>query len=271
MTKIKRKIIEIDEEKCNGCGLCIPACPEGALKIINGKAKLVKETFCDGLGACLGDCPEDALDVVEREVELYDAEGVVKHIKENSPDQLEKHFRHMSEHEDEIKKITKPEEAAVPFACPGSKMHQWAQKSEPTLADSTHRQKSELRQWPVQLHLLPPRAPFFKDADLMIIADCVAFAYANFQKDFVRDKAIAVGCPKLDDANAYLEKITQIIKTGKPRSVSVVYMEVPCCSGMVHITQQALEQSGRDIPLEKILISIRGDKIDSHKIRSKTG
>ncbi len=268
MAKIKRNIIRIDEDKCNGCGLCIPACPEGALQIIDGKARLVKETFCDGLGACLGDCPENALHIVERDVEYYDAGGVVSHIKRNSPDQLGNHYKHIDKHKDEINRITEDTKTIAPPACPGSKMMQWITGEEPPVTSTKNIQLSQLRQWPVQLHLLPPNAPYFKDANLMIIADCVAFAYGNFQEDFVKDKAIAIGCPKLDDVNAYLDKIARIIAEGKPRSVTVVYMEVPCCMGMVKITEQALASSGRDIPMESVLISIKGDIIQKRTVRN---
>jgi NAD-dependent dihydropyrimidine dehydrogenase PreA subunit len=266
MTKIKRKIIEIDEEKCNGCALCIPACPEGALQIIDGKARLVKEQFCDGLGACLGDCPEDALMVVEREVELYDAEGVVDHIKANSPDQLKKHFQHLKEHEEEIKKVSKPAPISIPAACPGSRMMHWQTNGESSTMKP--RFQSQLRQWPIQLHLVPPGAPYFKNADIMIVADCVPFAYPNFHEDFVKGKAIAVGCPKLDDVNAYVEKITRIIQTSKPASITVAYMEVPCCAGLVNLTKHAIEQSGLDVPLEVTLITIRGEKAEDQAVPS---
>lgn len=269
MTKIMRKIIEIDDEKCNGCGLCIPACPEGALQIIDGKARLVKEQFCDGLGACLGDCPEDALHVVEREVELYDADGVIDHIKENSPEQLEKHFKHMKEHEDEIRNVSKPASPPMPAACPGSRMMQW-QSNENSSQDQP-RQQSQLRQWPVQLHLVPPAAPYFKNADILIVADCVPFTYPNFHQDFLKDKAIAVGCPKLDDVDAYVEKISQIIRQSKPKSLTVLYMEVPCCTGLVHLTKHAIDQSGINIPLEAILITIRGGRTEAQKVMSPAG
>jgi len=264
MTKITRNIIKIDEEKCNGCGLCIPACPEGALQIINGKAVLVKESFCDGLGACLGDCPEGALMVIEEDVDQYDAESVIDHLKRKSPDLLEKHMRHLKEHEGQIPGQDKPDAAPTPCACPGSSMRHW--QTADSQSQVGPRIAFELRQWPVQLHLVPPAAPYFKNAEILIVADCVPFAYPNFHQDLLKDKAIAVGCPKLDDVHAYLEKITQIITTARPKSITVAYMEVPCCTGLVHITKQAIENSGQDIPFEAILITIKGDKLEPQVI-----
>ena len=267
--KIRRKVIQIDEARCNGCGLCIPSCPEGALQIIEGKARLVKEQFCDGLGACLGDCPEDALKVVEMEAEYYDADGVASELARKSPELLAKHQKHLNEHKDEIAGVTGPSEPAPVFACPGAKMRHW-QNDSVTETPPT-RQQSRLRQWPVQLHLVPPGAPYFRNADIMIIADCVLFAYPNFHEDFVKDRAIAVGCPKLDDVNAYLEKISQIIRVSNPSRLSVAYMEVPCCSGLVHLTRKAIELSGLDIPLEAILVTIKGEKAAATVIQSQTG
>jgi NAD-dependent dihydropyrimidine dehydrogenase PreA subunit len=222
MAKVKRKIIRIDEEKCDGCGLCIPSCPEGALQIIGGKARLVKESFCDGLGACLGTCPKGALTIEEKEVEEYDEEGVIAHLKGKSPEFLEKHLKHR-----EVKEGV--------------------------------RISSELRQWPIQLHLVSSRAPYFQNAELILVADCVPFAYANFHTDFLRGKAIAIGCPKLDDLSAYGEKIKEIISSSGIKSLRVIHMEVPCCFGLVHIAQKALAKSGKDIPLETTVIGIDGE------------
>ncbi|MGB7063054.1 MAG: 4Fe-4S dicluster domain-containing protein [Candidatus Zixiibacteriota bacterium] len=258
--KVKRKMINIDEEKCDGCGLCIPACPEGALQVVETskgpKARVVKENFCDGLGACLGDCPQGALSVEEREVEEYDEEGVIAHIKQKSPELLKKHLGHLKAHADEL---PQHHSHAGITSCPSAKVLQWKEDKKP--AGQKVKIPSELRQWPVQLHLLPPSAPYFKDADLVIVADCVPFAYPNFHQDFLKGKAIAVGCPKLDQADAYIEKIAQIIKTGKPKSVKVLHMEVPCCFGLVHIVKKAIERSGEDIPFETVKISISGERL----------
>jgi len=240
MTKVKRKIIKIDEEKCNGCGFCIPSCPEGALQIVDTpkgpKVRLVKENFCDGLGACLGECPQGALSVVEAEVEEYDEEGVIAH-------QLPQHHSHKMP-----KRVT---------ICPSAKVMSWQAQLPKT--KSRKSVDSELRQWPVQLHLVPPVAPYFKNADLVLVADCVPFAYADFHQDFLKGKAIAIGCPKLDDVDAYIEKITQIIKTANPKSIEVIHMEVPCCYGLVHIAKESLRKSGENIPFESVIIGIKGE------------
>ncbi len=264
MTKNKRSIIQIDEEKCDGCGLCIPACPEGALAIIDGKARLVREDFCDGLGACLGDCPQDALHVVEEEVEDYDAEGVLSHLREHAPEQVERHQQHLAEHG-----LDSTPAPAAACGCPSAQTMQWDRKpDEAAPAAPAALMASELRQWPVQLHLVSPLAPYFQDADLVLVADCVPFVSATFHQDWLRDKAVAVCCPKLDDPTGYLEKLRDIILQGRPRSVTVLFMEVPCCGGLVQLVQQALQQAQQaapeggtlgEIPFKVIRFSIRGE------------
>ena len=257
MAKAKRKIIKIDEEKCDGCGLCIPSCPEGALQIIGGKAKLVKESFCDGLGACLGECPRGALIVEEKEVEDYDEEGVIAHIKEKSPELLEQHLKHLQAHAHELPE--RHSHAGI-SSCPSARVLHWeiqeGHKPEARIS-------SELRQWPVQLHLVPSNAPYFQNAHLILVADCVPFAYANFHSDFLKGKAIAIGCPKLDDSDAYMSKIAQILERSDVKSVKVVYMEVPCCYGLVHIAREALSKSRKDIPFEATKIGIKGEIKDA--------
>ena len=257
MAKAKRKIIKIDEEKCDGCGLCIPSCPEGALQIVGGKAKLVKESFCDGLGACLGECPQGALVIEEKEVEKYDEEGVIAHIREKSPELLEQHLKHLQGHAHEL-----PEHHshAGISSCPSARVLHW-ERQEGHKAEA--RISSELCQWPVQLHLVPPNAPYFQNADLVLVADCVPFAYANFHSDFLKGKAIAIGCPKLDDSGAYMSKIAQILESSDVKSVKVVYMEVPCCYGLVHIARETLSKSGKDIPFETTEIGIKGEIKDA--------
>jgi len=254
VAKIKRKIIKIDEEKCDGCGLCIPSCPEGALQIVDGKAKLVKKEFCDGLGACLGECPQGALTVEEREVEEYDEEGVIGYLKEQSPELLEKHLAHLKEHAHELPQYHSHHGIA---SCPSAQMLQWEKKEETRGKEA--RVDSELRQWPIQLHLIPPSAPYFQNANLILVADCVPFAYPNFHTDFLKGKAIAIGCPKLDDPDAYVSKLTQILKGSDIKSLKIVHMEVPCCYGLIHIAQGALNRSGKDIPLERVKIGIKGE------------
>ena len=257
MATIKRQIIKIDEEKCDGCGLCIPSCPEGALQIVGGKAKLVKESFCDGLGACLGGCPQGALVIEEKEVEEYDEEGVITHIREKSPELLEQHLKHLQGHAHEL-----PEHHshARISSCPSARVLHW-EGQEGHKAEA--RISSEFCQWPVQLHLVPPNAPYFQNADLVLVADCVPFAYANFHSDFLKGKAIAIGCPKLDDSGAYMSKIAQILESSDVKSVKVVYMEVPCCYGLVHTAREALSKSGKDIPFEATKIGIKGEIKDA--------
>lgn len=257
MTKVKRQIITIDEEKCDGCGNCVPACVEGALQIIDGKARLVQESFCDGLGACLGDCPQGALHVTTLEVEAYDEPAVLGYLHEKDPALVDRHVAHLREHgiESSYKSVTGDRRAAIPL-CPSVQVRGWDEGQAPKEGPESGRARSELRQWPVQLHLLPVRAPFFQGADLTLVADCVPFANPNMHADFLRNSAIAVGCPKLDDAQAYIGKLTQILQNNDIRSLKVAYMEVPCCRGLVFIAQQALAASGKRIPLQMSLVTI---------------
>ena len=233
----------IDEEKCNGCGLCIPNCAEGALQIIDGKAKLVSDKFCDGLGACLGHCPQDAITVIERKADDFDEKAVELHLhkkKEATPE-------------------PKPQPAPLFTGCPSSRpMHFKVQESRDEIGAVTP-SISMLSQWPVQLKLVPVNAPYFQDADLLVAADCVPFAYPNFHQDFLKGKAVVVGCPKLDDIQYYKEKLTEIFRTNSIKSITVPYMEVPCCFGLVKATEDAMAASGKKIPLKKIKISIRGE------------
>jgi NAD-dependent dihydropyrimidine dehydrogenase PreA subunit len=238
-----RKIVKIDEDRCNGCGLCIPNCAEGAIQIIDGKARLISERFCDGLGACLGHCPEDAVTVIEREAEEFDEKAVEAHIrKEKEPE-------------------TKPQPGPQPvFAgCPSSRPVQFNVAASKNEAVSAQPSVSMLSHFPVQLKLVPVNAPYFKDADLLVAADCVPFAYPNFHQDFLKGKAVVVGCPKLDDIDYYIEKLTEILKTNTIKSVTVPYMEVPCCFALVRAVEEAMKASGKEVPLKKVKIGIRGD------------
>jgi Pyruvate/2-oxoacid:ferredoxin oxidoreductase delta subunit len=247
-----RKIVKIAEEKCTGCGLCIPNCAEGALQIVDGKAKLITDKFCDGLGACLGHCPEDAITVIEREAEEFDEKAVEIHLHKQKQAQ------------------PKPEPQPTPVftGCPSSRaMHFKAPEAEGVASTTTH-SVSQLTQWPVQLKLVPVNAPYFQDADLLIAADCVPFAYPDFHRDFLKGKALVVGCPKLDDIQFYKEKLTEIFKTNAIKSITVPYMEVPCCFGLVKVTEDAIAASGKNIPFKKIKIGIRGDIKPQEEVRT---
>ncbi len=262
--KTMRNIIVIDEEKCDGCGNCVPACVEGALQVIDGKARLMKESYCDGLGACLGDCPQGALTVTQLEVDSYDEGGVLSYLAQKSPELVQRHVEHLQAHgmtSSHVPPATQLQRAPVAM-CPSIQVSAWSEPAEAESnaerATSAPRVKSELRQWPVQLTLLPVQAPFLQQADLTLIADCVPFANPNMHADFIRGSAIAVGCPKLDDAQAYIGKLTQILMNNDIRSLKVAYMEVPCCRGLVFIAQQALKASGKELPIEMAMVSIDG-------------
>jgi Pyruvate/2-oxoacid:ferredoxin oxidoreductase delta subunit len=235
-----RKVVKIDEEKCNGCGVCIPNCAEGALRIVDGKATLMSDSFCDGLGACLGQCPQDAISIIEREAEDFDETAVEIHLHKNTG---------------------KPEPKPQPVhtGCPSSRAVYFNPPDVPLKEASSTSSASMLSQWPVQLKLVPIDAPYFRDADLLIAADCVPFAYPNFHRDFLKGKSVVVGCPKLDDIQSYKEKLTEIFRANSIKSVTVPYMEVPCCSGLVKATEEAIAASGKKIALKKVRIGIRGE------------
>lgn len=241
MARTKRKIISIIEEKCNGCGLCLAGCPEGALEIVGGKARLVKESFCDGLGACLGECPQGALVIEDREADAYDVRGVLAHLKEKSPELVEKHLRHMREHG-----MGEAHDHAVEQASPCTSARVFSGKA------------GRLRQWPIKLRLIPPGAPFLKDADLVLIADCVPLAYTGTYDDFLDGRAIATGCPKLGDVAAYETRLKEILEQANIKSLEVIHMEVPCCSGLVYIARKALVRAGKDLPVVCVTIGIQG-------------
>jgi len=239
-TKTIRKIVKIDEEKCNGCGFCVPACVEGALQIIDGKAKLISEIYCDGLGACLGECPQDAITIEEREAEEFDEEATNLHMEKIEPEP--------------------PVSEPLPCGCPGATVRQF-ERSEvaQTTTTETTPLPSMLSQWPVQLTLVPPFAPFLAGADILLVADCVPFAHAGFHRDLLKDHALLIACPKLDDYQAHLKKLTDIMRQAQPKSLTVVHMEVPCCFGLVHMAKQAILASGHDIPFKELTIGVRGE------------
>jgi len=234
--KTTRKIVHIDEEKCTGCGICIPSCAEGALQIIDGKAKLVSEKFCDGLGACLGECPEGAITIEERVAYDFDEDLVREHLASHQQ-----------------------EEETLACGCPGSSVAQFEERAVTVAPESDIPQQSMLRHWPVQMTLVPPRAPFLQGTDLLLTAQCVPFTYAGFHQDFLSDHSLLIACPKLDDYQLHLRKLTDILSQSDIRSLTVIHMEVPCCSGLVHMAQQAIDASGKDIPLKEVNIGVRGE------------
>lgn len=242
MSRITRKIIRIDEDKCDGCGICADACHEGAIQIINGKAKLVKESYCDGLGDCIGPCPQNAITIEERYADEYDEEAVQKHLEDWGPSSTEK----------------KP----VVCSCPGSAVRDLTHSDESTETAVSDNITSRLSTWPVQITLVPPGAPFLSDSDLLIAADCVPFAFPDFHNRFIKGRVALVGCPKLDDPGYYTDKLTEIFRMNEIKSITVVYMEVPCCGGLVQLVHKALIQSGKHIPLSFLKIGIRGDILD---------
>jgi len=273
---MRRKIISIDEEKCNGCGLCVPNCPEGALQIIDGKARLVSDLFCDGLGACIGHCPEGAITIEEREAEPYDERKVMENVAKQGPNVIKAHLEHLKGHGEhgllkEAVAFLKEKGLPVPelgehghhhgHACPGSKV-MMVEEDESNVDDAAGKPlKSRLRHWPVQITLVPVHAPYFAGADLLIAADCVPFALAGFHERLLKGRVVLVGCPKLDDADAYLEKLTAILRENDIKSLTVAHMEVPCCFGLVHILKEALAASGRKVPFRDVTVSVRGEVI----------
>lgn len=243
--KMVRPIIRIDEEKCDGCGLCIPNCAEGALQIVNGKAKLVAENLCDGLGACLGECPKGALIIEEREAEAFDEEAVAEHLAA-------------------LKTQEEPE--TLGCGCPGTMARKLQPKKETTTAHDFAETPSELTQWPVQMALVNPKADYFQNAHLLIAADCVPCAYADFHKNLLRGRALAIGCPKLDDALSYVNKLTAIIRHNNLQSITVAYMEVPCCGGLIRILQEAVKRAGVTVPINLVRISLDGQIINKQQL-----
>jgi len=239
-----RNVIRIDEAKCDGCGECVTSCAEGAIAIRDGKARLISEIYCDGLGVCLGHCPQGAIAIEEREAAAFDETETHKHLARQA------------------------QPAAVPHAalsvlggipqCPGSMMRTMRRTPADGQAGAPPL-RSELTNWPVQLALVPPTAPYLRDADLLLVADCVPFAYADFHRQFLRGNPVLIGCPKLDDPESYAKKMTEILAQAGPRSLTVLHMEVPCCGGLTRIAQYALANSPRKIPFKDVTIGIRGD------------
>jgi Fe-S-cluster-containing hydrogenase component 2 len=240
--KVLRKIIEIDEDLCDGCGQCVPDCAEGALKVVDGKVKVLADKYCDGLGACMGVCPTDALKIVEREADEFDEDAVEELLKSMKGRQ---------------------EKAPALNAAPGLaglKIETPCQAAnKPRFDFAPEKTGSSLSHWPVQIRLVPAQAPFLKNADLLVAADCVPVAYPHFHRDFLAGRVIMMGCPKFDDVNGYIQKFVEIFKKAKPKSIKLAIMEVPCCGGMQMIVKEALKQAGMDIPLEEVVVSVSGE------------
>lgn len=272
---MKRKIIKIDEALCNGCGLCAQGCPEGAIKMIDGKAKLVGELYCDGLGACIGECPVEAIIIEEREAQAYDEAKTLENIIPQGENVVRAHLLHLKDH-GQTEYLTQAlavlkqkgikismENSFVPHqheagGCPGSMAREF-KKTPIEKGSALIASGSELRQWPVQLHLLNPYAPYFKNSEIVVAADCVPFAYADFHNRFLKGKILIIFCPKLDQSHeAYIERLAEIFKHNNVKSITVVHMEVPCCFGTLNLVEQAVQQSGRNILMKEYNISIDG-------------
>ncbi len=244
-----RKIVTIDQDKCDGCGLCVPSCAEGAIKLINGKAVLAADNLCDGLGACLGECPRDAIRIEEREADEFDEAAVEHHLAvQGKPAPVHQHA---------------PQQPAAAHnhggGCPGSRAMSFARPEIPPEVVQNGSRQSQLAQWPVQLHLVSTTAPYFQGADLLITADCVPVAYAGYHEDFLKGKAVVMGCPKLDDNTFYTQKLTELFTRSDIKSITVMKMEVPCCGGIAVAARQALAASGKQIPYKEVTIGIQGE------------
>jgi len=248
MTAKTRKIVHIDEEKCDGCGLCVPSCAEGAIRIVNGKAKLLAENLCDGLGACLGECPKGAIKIEERAAEEFDEAAVEKHLGRKPA----------------------PIHAPPPMGgCPGSMARSFKPAAAPAQAPCAAGEgRSELTHWPVQLTLLPASGPLWDGADLLLAADCAAYAMAGFHERLLKGRTLALACPKLDDAGAYVEKLGHILAHNDVRSITIARMEVPCCGGLEHIVREAMRNSGKNIPATSVVVSIRGEVLSMAPLKT---
>ena len=279
---MKRQIIEIDEEKCNGCGICADGCHEGALQIINGKAILINDLLCDGLGACIGGCPEGAITITEREAEPYDEDKVMEHLYIKGKDVVIAHLKHLKEHNEHVwlKKgvewmqnnqdrlgfdmmevvyvVHNHRTEGEACGCPGSAHREvkHEMKADIVAAD----QPSMLEQWPVQMHLINPQSSVFMNSDLLLAADCVAFSMGNFHSKWLKGKKLAIACPKLDsNKESYVEKLTSMIDDAKVNTITVMMMEVPCCHSLIRLVQMALEKATRKVPVKAVIVSASGE------------
>jgi len=279
----KRSIITIDEKKCNGCGECIPNCPEGALQIIDGKARLVSDLSCDGLGACIGHCPEGAITVEEREAEEYQEKEVMKNIIKQGEGVIKAHLEHLKEHNqdqylEQAINFLKERNIEVPLGeksllsthmdtpdcseCSGSKMVDFRETKKELIEDKEKigKQESQLRQWPIQLHLVPPIAPYYQGADVLLVADCVAYTLSNFHLNYLKGRSIAIACPKLDQGQEiYIQKIKSWIDDANINTLTVITMQVPCCRGLLQLAKEAAQKAKRKVPIKSMVVSLQGE------------
>ena len=282
-----REIVKIDEELCNGCGLCVPNCHEGALQIIDGKARLISDLMCDGLGACLGHCPEDAITIEKREAQPYNETEVMKEMVAKGKNTVIAHLQHLREHNEtaflkegmtylksnkdtlsfELNEVidevhgNKPATASAcaTGGCPGSKTVTF-EPNDLQMAGGMQSQPSQLRQWPVQLHLINPMAPYFQKADLLVAADCTAFSMGGFHSKWLKDKSLVIACPKLDSgAESYINKLAILIDEAKVNTITVMMMEVPCCGGLLRLVKEAQNMTYRNVPVKALVVSIKGE------------
>lgn len=294
---MKRQIIQIEEEKCNGCGQCVPNCHEGALRIIDGKARLISDLFCDGLGACIGHCPEGAINIIEREAEPYDERRVMEQIVPKGRNTILAHLEHLRDHDEKdllkqairylkeknidmgpvdhathpnLVTVIREERSHGGHSCPGSQAMDFRidqNRVEAAGSGIFGETPSELRQWPVQLHLINPRAEYFNQTDVVLAADCAAFAMGNFHGRFLKGKTLAIACPKLDsNKDSYVQKLTTMIMESQIRSLTVVMMEVPCCSGLLQMALVARSAAGRNIQVKRAIVSVKGEILEEHLV-----
>lgn len=276
---MKRKIIRIDTDKCTGCGDCLPNCPEGAIQLIDQKARLISDLFCDGLGACLGHCPVGAITIEEREAEPYDEKRVMVNIIQQGPNTIQAHLKHLQDHgQSEYLKealavlqergLANPLSAGAPETagcghggggCPGSRQVAFAAQPAAGGVHDGGARPSQLTHWPVQLHLISPQAPYYKGSDLLLAADCTAFAVGDFHQTFLKGRTLAIACPKLDEGQqVYIEKIKALIDEAKINTLTVMIMQVPCCGGLLRVAQMAAKQAVRKVPIKCIVVDLHG-------------
>ena len=263
---MKRKIIHIDEEKCTGCGKCIPNCPEGALQLIDGKARLISDLFCDGLGACIGTCPEGAIDIEEREAESYDEKKIMVNIIKAGPNTIKAHLQHLKEHGEHeyLRQALEALKEKEFKGCPGMRTLSFDPAADEAAPGTS---PSALRQWPIQMHLVSPNALYFQGADVLLSADCVAHALGDFHATYLKGRSLAIACPKLDtNKEIYIDKLTMLIDEAKINTLTVMIMEVPCCRGLLEFAKEAAQRAARKVPIKCIVVGIKGKILSEERI-----